>query len=155
MSAFDLNSFLDATITEALEKRPPIPVGDYVGVLSEPVIRPWVSQKDATKSGIAADYMIEVDVPADVKESLGLDSSTIKVKYGIMLDTNATGGIDTAKGKNGGLRKFREALDMNQPGVPFNLRMVAGRPVRVKIGHREYPEGSGDLFEEVVGLAKV
>jgi hypothetical protein len=155
MSAFDPNSFLDATINEALVKRPPIPVGDYIGVLSEPVIRPWVSSKDATKSGIAADYMIDVDVPQNIREEIGLDSPTIKLKYGIMLDTNATGGIDTAKGKNGGIRKFREALDMNTPGVPFNLRMVAGRPVKVKIGHREYPEGSGDLFEEVVGLAKV
>lgn len=155
MSTFDPATFLDATMDVPLVKRPPLPVGDYVGVMEEPVTRSWVGQKDPTKSGIAADYMIALDVPQHIQEELGLDTSTIKVKYGIMLDTNASGGLDTSPGKNGGLRRFREALDMNKPGQSFNLRMATGRPVKVKIGHREYPEGSGELFEEVLGLAKI
>lgn len=155
MSTFDPQSFLDATFDAPTVKRPPLPVGDYTALVGEPTMRPWVSAKDPTKSGIAADYMMEVDVPSDVAERLKLNTSTIKVKYGIMLDLTPTGGIDNSPGANGGLRRFREALNMNKPGDSFNLRMAQGKAVKVKIGHREYPEGSGDIFEEIVGLGRV
>jgi hypothetical protein len=58
-----------------------------------------------------------------------------------------------APGKNGKLRKYREATNNNSAGKPFNIRMLGGQVVTVKIGHREYPEGSGDLFEQVAGIA--
>ncbi len=155
MSAFDANSFLDVSLDQPLLKRPPLPVGDYVGIFGDAETRPWVSSKDPTKSGIAVDYPVTIDVPYDVQQSLGLDMPTIKLKYGVMLDLTPTGGIDQAPGKNGGLRRLREALDLNKPGVSFNLRQPTGKPARFKISHREYPEGSGDLFEDIVGIAKV
>lgn len=156
MSAFDPNTFLDFTAETPNEKRPPLDVGEYVGIFSAPDMRTWVGQKDPTKSGIAADYLIEVQIPPEQKTKHGYKMDTIKVKYGIMLDTMPDGkSLDMSPGMNGGYRKLRDALDMNKPGDRFNLRMPEGRPVKVKISHREYPPGSGELFEEVAAIAKV
>ena len=156
MSAFDANSFLDYTMDAPLVKRPPLPVGEYVGVVKEPKARTWVSPNDPTKSGIAFDYMIEVDVPESYRERTGFESPTLQIKYGVMADVAPDGkSLDMGVGKNGGLRKLREAVDLNKPGDSFNPRAVAGRPVRLLISHREYPEGSGDFFEEIKSIAKV
>ena len=39
VGSFDPAAFLDATTTEALVRRPPLPVGDYVGTVGEPKSR--------------------------------------------------------------------------------------------------------------------
>lgn len=153
MTQFDPSTFLDATTTEESVKRPPIPVGDYTGVIGDLAVRDWVSKTDPTKSGKAVDVPITLDLPADVAESVGLNEPTLKVKDGIMLDLTAAGSIDYSPGKNGKLRKYREATNNNKAGQPFSMRQLSGRVITVKIGHREYPEGSGDLFEEVTGIA--
>lgn len=153
MSTFDPNLFLDATTTEASLKRPPLPIGDYTAIIGEMTPRQWVSPKDATKSGMAIDVQLEIDVPGSVQEQLGLTQPTLKVKDGIMLDTTEAGGLDMSPGKNAKLRRYREATGLNIAGKPFNIRMLQGNAVKVKIGHREYPEGSGDLFEQVEGIS--
>lgn len=154
MSAFDPATFLAATFDTPSVRRPPIAVGEYMGIFGAPEYRPWVSKSDSTKSGAAVDYMIELDIPEEERTRIGLEQPTLKVKHGIMLDTTPTGDLDRSKGKNGGIRILREALDMNKPGDTFNLTSPQGRPVKVKISHREYPEGSGEFFEEVVGLVR-
>ena len=40
---------------------------------------------------------------------------------------------------------------MNKAGEAFSFRMMTGRMIRVKLGHREY---QGDIFEEVAAVAK-
>lgn len=154
-SAFDTAAFLDQTTTEQSLKRPPIPEGDYRGVIGELTPREWVSQKDPTKAGIAFDVPIDLDLPGELVEQLGLSSPTLKVKDSIMVDLTQTTppSIDYGIGKNAKLRKYRDATGMNVPGKPFAPRMLQGNVVTVKIKHREYPEGSGELFEDVVGVA--
>jgi hypothetical protein len=154
MSQFDPAAFLDATLDAPLVKRPPLPVGDYVAVIGSPTTRTWVSPKDPTKSGVAVDLPLTIEVPAETQSALGLTQATISSKDGIMLDLTPSGGIDSTPGKNGKLRRYRDALDMNKPGDKFSFRQMEGKVLKVKIGHREYPEGSGDLFEEVVGIAR-
>ena len=153
MSQFDASTFLDLTTTEESVKRPPIPVGDYTAVIGDLKTREWVSPKDATKAGIAIDVELTIDLPQDIAESVGLLEPTLKTKDSIMLDLTPQGQIDMAPGKNGKLRKYREATNNNKAGQPFNVRMLGGQVVTVKITHREYPEGSGDLFEQVAGIA--
>lgn len=152
-TTFDPAAFLDFTTTEESVKRPPLPIDDYTAVIGDLTTRSWVSPKDPTKSGIAIDVPLVIDVPGDLVESLGLRESTLTVKDSIMLDLTESGSIDMGPGKNGRLRKYREATNNNKAGQPFNARMLSGQVVTVKIGHREYPEGSGDLFEQVVGIA--
>lgn len=148
MGVFDPSTFLDVSINEANSTQSePVPVGEYMAVTNEPVIRPWQS-KDGTKSGIALDVPLEID-DAAVKAKLGRDKVT--VTYGIMLDLNETGGIDTGKGRNIKLGKLRDALDLNKPGVPFNFRMLAGRALKVSIKHRVDGE---NIYSDVAGVAR-
>lgn len=151
-SQFDPSTFLDATTTEALVRRPPLPAGSTViGTIGEPVTRSWQGKQDPTKSGIAVDFNIDVDLTAypDLQKIVGADK--VVLKDGIMLDLNEGGMIDWSIGKNGKLRRYREALDMNVAGQPFSIRQMQGRRLLVKIKHRPY---EGEMFEEVDSVAK-
>tara|TARA_R110000868_G_scaffold153963_3_gene379930 strand:+ start:323 stop:787 length:465 start_codon:yes stop_codon:yes gene_type:complete len=153
MSLFDAQSFLDAQIDGVLEKRDPLPTTrEYRAVIGELIPRNWQS-KDGSKEGVAFDVPLAVDVPVDLQEAGGLPP-TLNLRDGIMLDLTPAGAIDTAKGKNSKLRMYRDALDMNQPGVPFNPRSMTGRVVLVRIKHEEYPEGTGNLQERPVAVAR-
>ena len=148
-SMFDPNLFLDATTTEALTRRPPLPAGmDFVGTVGEPVTRRGT--KDG-KNWTAVDFGIDVDLGAypDVHKQLNADKVTLK--YGFVLDLNDGGMIDWSVGKNNRLRKLREALGMNVPGQTFSMRSMQGRMVRVKIKHREF---EGEMFEEIDSVSK-
>ncbi len=155
-SSFDPSQFLDATTTEALVKRPPIPAGlELLGTIEDIQVRAWTSNKpDAkVKSGIAFDLKIGIDLtsyPA-VQSAVGVDK--VVLTPGIMLDMKEDGkSIDWGPGKNGSLRRYREALLMNEPGQPFSPRQMQGRQLVVKIKHREY---QGEFYDEVDSVRKV
>ena len=152
-SSFDPSQFLDATTTEALVRRPPLPVGDYLAVVGEPVSRSWTSQKpDArVKSGIAIDLPLVIDVTLYSAAHAVVGVDTVTLKAGIMLDLNESGAIDWGMGKNGALRRYREALGMNEAGKPFSIRQMQGRIIKVKVKHRPY---EGEFYEEVDSVAK-
>lgn len=149
MSIFDPALFLDASIDQPMERRDPLPVGDYTAVIGAPTTRAWTGKTDPSKSGVAADVPLTIDIPADMAERLGY--STLNVRDSIMLDLTSGGTIDYSKGKNNQLRTYREALDMNKPGDSFSLRRMEGRVVLVKISHEEW---NGALVERVKGIAK-
>lgn len=150
MSNFDPASFLDATISEPTTRRNPLPAGrDFVGVIGEPTTRTWQGKADPTKSGVVVDVPIEIDMSAypDVK----IGATKVMLKDGIMLDLTSDGAIDNSPGKNGKLRRYREALGMNEAGKPFSFRAIQGRQIKVKIKHRTY---EGEMFDEVDSVAK-
>jgi hypothetical protein len=148
-SIFDSATFLDATTTEALVKRPPVPAGtELIGILGEPKGR--AGEKDG-KSWTAVDFPVEVDLSAYPDIAKLVNTQTVLFKLGIMLDTNEGGMIDWSTGKNGRLRKVREALGMNVAGQPFSIRAMQGRPIRFVVTHREY---EGEIFDEIGAVAK-
>ena len=152
MSQFDPQVFLDATISEPSVKRPPLPaMSDFIGIIGEVKARAWQGKKDPTQSGIAMDVPVEIDLSAypEVMKTLGIPKVTLNDS--IMLDLTEGGTIDNAPGKNGKLRRYREALNMNKPGDTFSFRAMQGRPVLVKIKHRTY---EGDIYDEVDSVAK-
>lgn len=153
MSQFDASTFLDFTTTEESVKRPPIPEGDYLGIIGELSASEWVSSKDPTKSGMKFDVPITLDLPEDIWSAAGLRDGQLVVKDSMMLDLTPQKSLDFSAGKNGKLRKYREATNNNKAGQPFSARQLTGQAVTVKITHREYPEGSGDFFEQVSGVA--
>ena len=149
MSQFDPQSFLDATLTDPTEKRNPLPIGDYLAVLGEVTARTWTSKTDSSRSGIAWDVPLTIEVPAEIQDSAKLPP-TITLKGGIMLDVTADGMIDNAPGRNRGLRMYREALDMNKPGEPFSARLMQGRVLKVKISHEIYHNAAVEKVDGVV-----
>jgi hypothetical protein len=152
MSQFDPSAFLDATVTEASTKRPPLPAGmDFVGVIGAVTSKTWVGKKDPTQSGIIINVPIEFDLTAypDVQKQLGLDKITLTDS--IMLDTTEDGAINLAPGKNAKLRRYREALDMNTAGQPFSFRAMTGRLIKAKIKHDPY---EGEIYDKIDSVAR-
>lgn len=131
---FNPDAFLDQQIQGANDTQLlPIPVGEYVAVISKIDARPWTSKKDPSKSGIALDVTWDIDDPA-VKQLLERDRVT--VKQGVMLDLTESGSLDLGKGKNVPLGKLREAVNLNNPGAPFRFSMLEGQMAKIRIEHR-------------------
>lgn len=150
LSTFNPEQFLDATITEPTVKRPPLPAGqDFVGIISDVKARTWQGKKDPSKSGVVMDVYIEFDLTA--RPDLKFAVPKVTITDGIMLDLTEGGMIDNGEGKNGKLRSYRNALDMNKPGDTFSFRAMQGRQIRARISHREY---NGSLFDQIDSVAK-
>lgn len=161
MNQFDPNAFLDLPVDTPFERRKALPAIDYTAQILSVNARQWQSKDkydEATgqlKSGVALDVEVELQIPESVKAEVGLQGSTFKLKESIMVDANATGGIDTAPGRNQQLMRWREACDMNKPGIVFRPREMAGKLIKLRIKHEEYPAGSGQLQERVGAVAKI
>ena len=147
---FNPEQFLDMQVTDSNDtKSIPVPVGEYIAVAEEVKCRQWQSKQDPSKSGLTLDITWSVD-DAAVKELLGRDKVT--VRQGIMLDITDSGGLDMGKGRNIGLGRLREALNLNTPGQPFSFPMVAGRIAKVSVSHRIDGE---NIYAEVKSVARV
>jgi len=143
MSQFDPESYLDATLEEPTEKRPPLPAGTYSATLGEPKARPWNS-RDGMKSGTA------IDVPVEVEH----EGQKYVVRDSIMLDVKADGSIDNTPGSNRRLRMYREATGLNVAGQAFSFRMLQGRQVKASITHEPSKDGT-EMYERVGLVGKV
>lgn len=152
-STFDPTQFLDATTTEAATRRPPLPVGDYLGVLGAPDVRPVQGKKDPSQTYIFVDFPVTIDLTSYPTARHLVGQDTVKLRYSMSLDVNGTG-IDWSPGKNTGLRFLREATGTNVPGQSFNIRGLEGRMIKAKVIHREYPENSGEMQDNIASVAK-
>ena len=146
---FDPQSFLDAQMETPLEKRPPLPEGDYTAMIGEIKSRAWQGKADPSKSGIAWDIALVVQIPMDLQDSLGRPELTITDST--FIDITESGMIDSGPGKNRKLRAYREALDMNKVGDVFSARKMTGGIVKVKVKHDIY---EGEPQERISGVAK-
>lgn len=151
MSMFDPSTFLDATLDTPTEKRPPLPVGDYTAIVGEVKARAWQGKKDPSKSGIAWDIPLALEIPAEVQQDLGLNQSNLTITDSIMLDLTDGGTLDNTPGKNRRLRMYREAVDMNKAGDVFSARKMQGCVVKVKLSHEMYEDS---IIERVGGVVK-
>ena len=147
--SFDPTTFLNTTVEEANDtKLTPCPVGEYLAVATKVDAKPWAS-KDGSSSGVRLEVTWEID-DANVKALTGRDKVTSR--QSLMLDLNESGnGLDLGKGKNVGLGRLREALDLNTPGEAFAFSMIEGRLAKVAVSHRVNGE---DIYDEVKKVAK-
>ena len=147
---FNPDQFLDMQFEGQNDtKVVPVPAGEYTAMIEEVKVRQWQGKADPSKSGLTLDIQWSIDDPS-VKELLGRDKVT--VKQGIMLDLTDAGGLDMGKGRNIGLGRLREALDLNQPGRPFSFTMLTGRVARVSVTHRIADD---NIFAEVKQVARM
>jgi len=146
--SFDPNTFLSTTFTEANDTTMvPVPAGEYLAISEKVDIKPWAS-KDGSSSGIKLEIVWEIQ-DENVKALTGRD--TVRVTQQQMLDLTDTGQLDLGKGKNVGLGRLREALDLNTPGQPFAFPMMQGRMAKVVVSHRTYND---EIFAEIKRVAK-
>ncbi len=153
-SAFDPASFLDASTTDALTRRPPIPAGtELLGIIGEPKPRQSQGKKDPTATFTFLDLPVEIDLTQNPAIAAAIGQDKVTLVYGFMVDITPSGALDTSPGKNGRLRQLREALGMNVPGQTFNPRMLQGRQARFKISNR-VNEMDGEIYDQIDGVAK-
>lgn len=150
MGVFDPESFLDATMTESSStSQTPCPEGEYLAiVLDEPKIRSFSGTKDPSKQYVALDLTWSIEDPA-VTSATG--RSPTKVRQSLMLDFTDNGQLDMGKGRNVGLGRLREAVNMNQPGVPFSFRKLQGAQAKVKVTHRVADD---TVYDEIRSVAR-
>ena len=162
---FDKEAYLNLSIDEAFERRPVIPAADYPALIQSVDVRKWQAKDKyydsgpragQLKEGIAYDLKLEVEVPLDVRERLGFKPDfKLMITDSLMADLNSSGGLDTTPGANRQMRAYREALDMNKPGVPFRPAEMAGRRVLLRVKHEAWPEGSDNLVEKPNGVSRL
>jgi hypothetical protein len=149
--SFDANSFLESSVSGSNDTLLiPVPVGEYMAVISKISPRQWQSKNGAT-TGVALDVFWSIE-DSQVKSELGRDE--VICKQGIMLDTNSQGELDMSKGKNIGLGRLREAVGKNNTGELFSFSMLPGMSARVSVKHRD-GQNEGEVFAEVKGVAKL
>jgi hypothetical protein len=145
--SFDPATFLNTQFTEENDtKITPVPAGEYLALADKVDIKSW-SSKDGSSSGIKLEIVWEIQ-DDNVKALLGRD--VVKVTQQQMLDLTETGQLDFSKGKNVGLGRIREALDLNKPGEPFAFSMIQGRMAKVLVSHRTAGE---DIYSEIKKIA--
>jgi hypothetical protein len=161
MMNFDPTAYLEMSVDAPMEKRPPAPAGVYFPAnITGLNVAQWRSKEKideatgALKEGIHFDIALEVQFPTDLKQQYGLTFDKLTITDGVMIDRNSAGGIDTTPGKNTGLRKYREACDLNLPDEVFKPVQLVGRTVMVKFKHEEYPAGSGNLQERIADVIR-
>jgi hypothetical protein len=156
-SAFDPALFLTANITEPTVRRPMIPATLNVkGTIGAP--KPAGGSRDDGAPWLRFDIPIELDLSSNGDafaavnaENKGDPVTTVTLTDRVFVDLNAAGMIDNGIGKNRKMRNYREATGQNEVGQPFNFLMLQGRPVLVKIKHREH---EGVLYEDIDSVAK-
>lgn len=153
---FDPNAYLDAPLSQPLQRRPPVPnTQDYISVIQEVVARQWQSKDKydevtgQLKSGLVFDITHLIDLPEAIQSIVGIKQLTLK--DGVMIDLTRDGAIDESIGKNNRLRQYREALGMNNPGEVFRPRQMVGRLIKVRLTYEEY---QGNMMEKVGALSK-
>lgn len=153
---FDPNAFMNVEIDTPLVRRPPLPPGDYIATIGAVKAEQWTKKDDATKTGMRYVVPLTLEVPPEVQGKLGSADdpypTTVKLSDTIMLDLTDGGTLDNSVGKNGHLRRWREALDLNKKGDVFSPRKMEGRMVLVKLGHDLY---MGEVQERVSSVTKV
>ena len=149
-SMFDPTLFLDATTTEAAQRRSPLPAGEYLGTIGElKAPRKVQGKQDPTKEYIFMDVPVEIDLLAypAAQQVVGLPKLTLV--YGVSIDVSPAGGFDWSPGKNNGMRALREATGNNVAGKPFAPRMLQGQMIRVRVIHEPYQDQIQDKIQSV------
>lgn len=156
---FDPAAFLDATTTEANERRQPLPVenpdhpnGLYIATIGElkPPKSGTIEKGERTgQPWVSMQIPLKIDVPAVLQESLKLPPQ-LTFTDGVFLDLTPNGTEDNAPGKNRRKRAYRDATGTNVAGEPFKWRDLQGRVVAVQISHRVLDDGA--VMEEIKNI---
>ena len=151
---FDVNAFMNETVDAVLDTTiVPVPDGDHMGQIGtgekDVDISHGVSPKN-NKPWMRLDLMVEL-VDPNLKAQMKREKVT--VRHGIMLDLNEQGKLDMRPQRNVNLGKLREAVNQNRPGA-WSFAMLKGQPIKVRTKQRNAEDGSGNIYTDVVAVAK-
>ena len=151
MSDFDPTEFLDAATEQVSERMPNLPAGpglhlDCQGCNVSTGPRKEGPGRDVSVHGCEARDRY-------VARASDYPTPTRTIVDGFIVNTREDNpqAIDYSPGKNGRIRQYREALGMNEAGMPFSPSQMIGRKIRVKTKLDPY---EGEFFDKIDSLAK-
>jgi len=125
------------------------PTGDWPGVVAKIDAEQAPTTKDPSKLYTRFIAFIEINEPQVVEKT---KRSPTTVRHDFFLDTTEDGsGLDMSDGKNIGLGRLREALDLNRPGQSWSFEQFVGRPLIAHVEHESY---NGEQYAKVTRVAK-
>lgn len=159
-SVFNPDTFLDQSTTEQGSRRPPIASGlDFLGEIQEFKARVVQGKKDPNQSYVFCDIPIKLDLTTHPSEVSRVGVDKVTLRHSGAIDYLPNGALDWSPGKNRLLTAYREALNLNSSGQMFTPRMLIGRIVRCKVGHRQGEQadpvtGKPEIYDEISGVTK-
>jgi len=150
MNQFDPSQLLNLSIEGSNDtKLTPVPEGEYNAIIEDVQIKSGISQK-------TQEPWAKVEVKCSIEDSALQAQIGRKptVRGGVMLDLTDQGTLDLGKGRNIGLGRLREAVNLNSPGQSFAFTQLVGQYVKVRVGHRADPKDPSMIYDEVKGFAK-
>lgn len=147
---FDAEAFLSQSVSGPMSTSLPIvPEGEYrasVGMEADDVkIEMIQGRKDPTKTYPRLTLFWKI-TGESVNQDLGRDSITVRDQF--LLDTDSSGQLDTAEGRNVSLGQRRAALGLNDG--PFALANFRGAgPALIRVTHRSNPNDPSVKYAEV------
>jgi hypothetical protein len=149
---FDLEGFMNEGAGGELDTEfQVVPAGEYAAIVEHvgntdglPDIK---QKKDGSGSFVTLDITWSVQDDA-VKAALGRDKVTVRQSFILDMKGNS---LDYSKGKNVRLGQLKQALGINQPGLPLRALQGAG-PALIVVAHREY---NGNTYAEVKKVGKL
>lgn len=150
---FDANAFLSQEITGALDtKYVPIPPGDYPAIITKLEGREQDNKNDPAKPWTVLDVTYQLE-DAKVREVTGLPNPT--VRQSIFLEMDASGRLDTSKGKNIALGRLREAVGLNDPDKPFSFQQLMGQACVVSVVNTPKKDDPSTIYSNVNKVGKL
>jgi hypothetical protein len=151
---FDVNAFMNETVDAVLDTTiVPVPDGDHMGQIGTEEksvdISTGVSAKN-NRPWMRLDLIVDLTDP-NLKAALKRDRVT--VRHSVMLDLNEQGKLDMRPQRNVNLGKLRDAVNQNRPGA-WSFAMLKGQPIKVRTKQRQADDGSGNIYTDVVAVAK-
>lgn len=147
-SIFDPNvlkamTFEGSNSTESI----PVPVGEWPFIVDSFKIDAWTKRDDPTTGGLKFTAMLDVSCP-EVSEKTKREKNLVRFEG--FLDMTPDGGLDFGEGMNVSLGRFRTAVKLNTPGMPWTFDMFVGRTGgRAKVSHRAHPDRPGQMVADV------
>jgi len=152
MGTFNPEEFMNSTVEDAMStKIIPCPAGEWLGLIADEVkVKEVIGGPSSKNPGVSFPVLTVIFSIDDPKVTSITERVPTKVRYECFLDIGDNGKLDIKAGRNVGLGRLREAVGLNQSGVPFSFRMLQGKTARVAVTHRT----DGDaIYDEVKGVA--
>lgn len=141
---FDPEQFLDEEVESDMSTRGvPVPEGEYQAAITRLQPRTFEAKEPGKSDTNCLDVTWEIQNDPQLAEELG---RTPTVRQRVFLDITSDGNLDTAKGRNTGLGKLREATGLNKPGESFRVNNLIGQVATITVSHRTH---EGEIYDEV------
>lgn len=148
-SLFDPATFFQTDVQGSFDtSRPPVPPGEYPGVISKIDLRSGTSAKGRPWASLNVIWEIDDEM---VRQETGLSKPT--ARQNLFLDLTEDGkGLAVGKGKNVDLGVLREAVGQNFSDRPWNFNMLEGAAALVRTDVETYRDRQYSVVKGVVAL---